>query len=421
MKAAPGTLSLTGRGQGEGDVPPTPKGHLADNIAGFARALRAAGLPVGPGAVLYAVGAVGVAGLARRDDLYWTLHAVFVNRRDQSLVFDAAFRLFWRKRVLAEALRASMPPSPCAAPGTEPPAPAQVRVDEALRPRARSGRQPDARREVTARLAASDGDVLRRRDFAGMSAAEVAAAGRAIERLVLPDDRRPTRRLRADPRGRQVDLRATLRRSLRTGGGSIDLAWRAPARKATPVVALVDISGSMAEYSRPILHFLHALARSGRRVGAFVFATRLTNISRELAGRDPDEALSRAAARVGDWEGGTRIGAALREFNRLWSRRVLGGRATVLLFTDGLEREVGDELPFETDRLRRSCGRLIWLNPLLRFDAFQARAGGVRAMLPHVDEFRPVHDLASVEALAAALAGPARLGEADPRRWLRAS
>jgi uncharacterized protein with von Willebrand factor type A (vWA) domain len=176
----------------------------------------------------------------------------------------------------------------------------------------------------------------------------------------------------------------------------------------------------MAEYSRLFLHFLHTLTEKRRRVHSFVFATRLTNISRELAHRDPDDALARASTRVKDWEGGTRIAPALREFNHLWSRRVLGQNAVVMLFTDGLEREVGDDLAFEMDRLHRSCGRLVWLNPLLRFDAFQARAGGIRAMLPHVDEFRPIHNLGSMAGLVRAL-GRERDGMADPARWMRAT
>jgi uncharacterized protein len=182
----------------------------------------------------------------------------------------------------------------------------------------------------------------------------------------------------------------------------------------------MDISGSMADYSRLFLHFLHAIAEKRRRVHSFVFATRLTNISRELTSRDPDQALARAAKRVQDWEGGTRIAHALHDFNRHWSRRVLGQGAIVLLFTDGLEREVTPELTFEMDRLKRSCRRLVWLNPLLRFDAFEARASGIRAMLPHVEEFRPIHNLASMEGLCRALSGDLT-ERADPRQWLRAS
>jgi hypothetical protein len=235
--------------------------------------------------------------------------------------------------------------------------------------------------------------------------------------MALPDDRRPTRRFVPDPRGHRVDLRRSLRGSLRGGGATIDLEFRSPATRPPPLVALVDISGSMAEYSRLFLHFLHALAEKRRRVHSFVFATRLTNVTRELAHRDPDDALARAGARVADWEGGTRIAGALHDFNRLWSRRVLGQGAVVLLFTDGLEREVGSDLGFEMDRLRRSCRRLVWLNPLLRFGGFEARAAGIRAMLPLVDEFRPIHNLGSMEGLVRALS--AKGDAADPARWLK--
>ena len=250
-----------------------------------------------------------------------------------------------------------------------------------------------------------------------MSAAEIARAKRLIAGLRLPDDEVRTRRFQVSRRGR-IDPRRTFRRSLRAGAAAIDLAFRAPRVRHPPLVALVDISGSMAEYSRLFLHFLHAVAERRRRVHSFVFATRLTNISRELASRDPDEALARASERVSDWEGGTRIAPCLRDFNRLWSRRVLSQGAIVLLFTDGLERNVTPELAFEMDRLKRSCRRLVWLNPLLRFDAFEARASGIRAMLPHVHDFRPIHNLGSMEELCRALAAE-RTGAAKPQRWLR--
>ena len=307
----------------------------------------------------------------------------------------------WRSCWLADvADRARRPIRPAK------PKPGESRVLEAIRPTRRDTPERQIEQEVTARLTASDRDILKSRDFAQMSAAEIAEATRLVAALTLPDDRRRTRRLAPDPRGRQVDLRASLRASLRVGGASIELARRSPQTRPPPLVALVDISGSMAEYSRLFLHFLHALSRRRRRIHVFVFATRLTNITRELANRDPDDALARAGARVQDWEGGTRIATALHEFNRLWSRRVLGGGATLMLFTDGLERDTGDDLAFEMDRLHRSCRRFVWLNPLLRFDAFQARASGIRAMLPHVDEFRPIHNLASMATLVRALSDP---------------
>lgn len=398
-----------------------PSGKLPDNIAHFARALRAAGLPVGPGAVVDAVEALEATGLARREDVYWTLHALFVTRREHHALFDQAFRLFWRRRGFLEKLISEMSPVAPSEPRTDKPKPGEERVRDAMRPKPKPAPDETVEQEVEARLTASDTDVLRAKDFAQMSADEIARAKRLIDRLVLPDDRRRTRRLAPDRSGRRIDMRASLRQSLRAGGASIDLAYRSPVLRAPPIVALVDISGSMAEYSRLFLHFLHALTETRRRVHSFVFATRLTNVSRELSHRDPDNALARAGARVTDWEGGTRIAPALAAFNRLWSRRVLSGGATVMLFTDGLEREVGDDLAFEMDRLHRSCRRLVWLNPLLRFGAFEARASGIRAMLPHVDEFRPIHSLASIGELVAALSAgpiPGRGASTKPQAWL---
>ena len=391
-------------------------GRLAENVVHFARLLRAAGIPVGPGAVADAIAALGIVGLGRRDDVYWTLHSIFVLKGEQNAVFDQAFHAFWRRRGFVEKLIAEMSPIAPAERRPETPKPGAARVEEAMRPKPRASEEEE--REVSAYLTASDRDVLKTRDFAQMSVDEIARAKRLIDELVLVDDRTATRRWRPDPRGARIDHRASLRRSLRAGGASIDLAFRSRQTRAAPIVALVDISGSMAEYSRLFLHFLHALAEK-RRAHTFVFATRLTNITRELAHRDPDDALARAAAQVKDWEGGTRIAAALEDFNRAWSRRVLGQGADVLLFTDGLEREVGDTLAFEVDRLRRSCHRLVWLNPLLRFDAFEPRAAGIRAILPKVDEFRPIHSLASMEELVRALARDAAR-PADPARWLRA-
>ncbi|MCC5978221.1 MAG: VWA domain-containing protein [Salinarimonas sp.] len=394
-------------------------GKLAENIAYFARALRAAGLPVGPAAVVDAIDAVEAARIGEREDFYWTLHAVFVKKHEHTIVFDQAFRLFWRRRALIEKLIAQMSPmAPGKGKDEDKPRAAASRVAEALKP---PGKEPEIEEQeeiFSARLTVSDREVLRSKDFAQMSAAEIARTKRLISQLRLPAEELVTRRFRSDPRGARIDMRRTLQRSLRSGGHSIDLAFASRAIRQPPVVALVDISGSMSEYSRLFLHFLHAVAETRRKVHSFVFATRLTNISRELTSRDPDEALARAGQRVQDWEGGTRIATALRDFNRLWSRRVLGQGAVVLLFTDGLERDISSDLAFEMDRLKRSCRRLVWLNPLLRYEAFQARASGIRAMLPHVHEFRPIHNLRSMEGLCDALAA-ARTPEADPARWLR--
>ena len=353
--------------------------------------------------MLDAIEAVEAARVGTREDFYWTLHAVFVKRHEHSILFDQAFRIFWRRRALIEKLIAQMSPvAPPGKPEEQKPEAGALRVNEALaaeaaaEPAAGADRVLGPPHHVRPRGAAG-------KDFAQMTAEEIARAKRVIAALRLPDDDTPTRRYRADAHGHRIDPRRTFRRSLRAGGATIDLAFRSRTVRRPPLVALVDISGSMAEYSRLFLHFLHAVAEKGRRVHSFVFATRLTNITRELTHRDPDEALARASALVQDWEGGTRIAACLHDFNRRWSRRVLTQGAVVLLFTDGLEREVGADLAFEMDRLRRSSRKLVWLNPLLRFTAFEARASGIRAMLPHVDEFRPIHSLGSMEELCRAL------------------
>jgi uncharacterized protein with von Willebrand factor type A (vWA) domain len=393
-------------------------GRLAENIVYFARALRAAGIPVGPGAVLDALEAVKAAGVGTREDFYWTLHAVFVKRHEHTLLFDQAFRIFFRRRAYLERLMAMMMPQ---APAADRSKQVSQRVQEALF----SGLGDKALREepeveIDARLTMSDREVLQKKDFAQMSAAEVLAAKAAIARLVLPLDEVRTRRLTPKNRGHVIDLRRTLRASLKAGGALIDLKYLGPRTRMPPLVALLDISGSMSEYSRLFLHFLHAVTDARKRVSSFLFGTRLTNVTRALKARDSDDALAACSASVVDWSGGTRIASSLAAFNKLWARRVLAQGAIVLLITDGLERDPDASLVFEIDRLHRSCRRLIWLNPLLRFDAFEPRAKGVRTMLPHVDEFRPIHNLESMAELCRALsADRARAG--DPKRWLRAA
>ncbi|MDP3410885.1 VWA domain-containing protein [Bosea sp. (in: a-proteobacteria)] len=394
-------------------------GKLPENVAYFARALRIAGLRVGPGAVVEAVEALADGALGGREDVYWALHAIFVKRHEDSAVYDQAFALFWRRRNLIEKIMAQMSPvSPGADSAPQKEEAGALRVAEAFAPPRTAEDAPVEITELTAQLTVSDRETLKSRDFAQMSAAEIARAKQLVSALRLPDDLVATRRFEPAPRGARIDPRRTFRRSLRGGGGLIDLAFRELAQVHPPIVALVDISGSMAEYSRIFLHFLHAVTEQRRRVHSFVFGTRLTNITRSLRARDPDEALALAGKAAPDWEGGTRISTALHAFNRVWSRRVLGGGAIVLLFTDGLERHLDGELPFEMDRLHRSCRQLVWLNPLLRFEQFEARASGIRAMLPHVDSFRPIHNLAAMADLCAALSPEAERAS-DPRLWLK--
>src|SRR5215469_16942216 len=377
-------------------------GRLAENIVYFARALRAAGIPVGPGAVLDALEAVRAAGVGTRDDFYWTLHAVFVKRHEHSVLFDQAFRIFFRRRGYIDQLMAMMLPQ---APSTEPSAPkaGATRVHEALFSGLDDKLKKEQEIELDARLTVSDREILQRKDFAQMTSAEIAAAKDAMKRLVMPFAEVRTRRLAPHVHGHLIDIRRTLRASMKGGGDFIDLRFIGPKHKPPPLVALLDISGSMSQYSRIFLHFLHALTDARRRVSTFLFGTRLSNVTRALRERDPDDALGACSAAVPDWSGGTRIASSLHAFNKRWARRVLAQGAIVLLITDGLERDPDKSLSFEMDRLHRSCRRLIWLNPLLRFDAFEPRAKGVRTMLPYVDEFRPIHNLESMTELCRAL------------------
>lgn len=393
-------------------------GHLAENIAYFGRALRNAGLPVGPGAVVDAVEAVSIGGLSHREDYYATLHAIFVKSREHSVLFDQAFRLFWRRRALIEKMMAQMMPVAPEDPNKSREETLRRIADALFADQPPPEKPPEPRLDLDASMTVSDAEMLRSRDFEQMTAAEIAEAKRQIAKLVMPLSDVATRRYRAAPRGR-IDARAMLRASLRAGGEAIVPMYKARATKTPPLVALCDISGSMSQYSRIFLHFLHALGGTGRKVHAFTFATELTNISRGLKKeKDPDIALAAMTKQVRDWDGGTRIGATLERFNKVWARRVLGQGAIVLLITDGLERRVLDDLPRELARLRRSCRRLIWLNPLLRFEGFEVKAAGIKAMLPHVDEFRTLHSLDSIADLCAALSvGAGRDG--DPKRFLR--
>lgn len=386
-------------------------GALTANLMHFARALRAVGLPIGPGRVIDAVHAVRAAGITNRVDFYWTLHAIFVNRRDQHDLFDEAFRLFWRDPQLLERMMAMLLPQMQVGP-EETAKPTTRRIAEALR-----GNEPDKRpsepekieETVDATLTWSDREILRTKDFEQMSNEEVEAAKALMAKLRLPFVPVPTRRFQPDPAGRRADLRASLRATLRSGGDIIQLKFRSRRTRIPPIVILCDISGSMERYSRMFLHFLHALTNDRSRVYTFLFGTRLTNVTRHMKFRDIDQALARVAGAVEDWSGGTRIGHCLCEFNLRWSRRVLGQNAVVLFISDGLDRDAGTGLGREMERLHKSCHRLVWLNPLLRYEGFEPKSQGMRTILPHVDEFRAAHNLASLADLVSSL------GETAPR------
>lgn len=390
-------------------VPERPAGKIATNIVHFARTLRTAGLRVGPGQVLRAIEAVEAAGLQKREDFYWTLHSVFVNRRDQREIFDQAFHVYWRNPRLLEKMMEMLLPQVGVPAEMDQKKQLSRRLQEALQPgqgEAPRDEEEPPEVEVEATFTVSDREVLQHRDFEQMSQAEIDAALRAIARLRLPVPQRRTRRFRPSRMGARIDFRASLRRALRPEG-LIGLRRQERRLRPPPLVILCDISGSMARYTRMFLHFMHAIMNDRDRVYCFTFGTRLNNVTRALRNKDVDIALQKASSQVEDWSGGTRIGQTLHEFNNKWSRRVLGQGAVVLLITDGLDREGAAGLAEEMERLHKSCSRLIWLNPLLRYGAYEPKSQGNKAMLPHVDEFRPVHNLESLAGLIAALGSTA--------------
>jgi len=394
------------------DLPDDPK--LTHNITHFARALRAAGVPVGPGRVIDAIRAVAVAGFSSRIDFFFTLRACLVTRPEHLLVFAQIFRLYWRDPRYVEHMMAMMLPAIRGVQEDRSAQAAEKRAAEALldgvmrdAPQIDEHDDDEVKIEIDATATMSGEERLRRLDFEQMSTAEMAQAKRMLARLTLPVKPFASRRGMAAQSGARLDARRTLRAGLRHGGELRRLHWQKPRERWPNLVVLCDISGSMSQYSRMVLHFLHAVANTKgagwARVHAFTFGTRLTNITRQLATRDVDAALAAAGKQAQDWEGGTRIGACLHAFNRDWSRRVMGQGAVVLLITDGLDRDAPEALSHEMERLHLSARRLIWLNPLLRWEGFAPKAQGIKAMLPHVDAFRAGHSIATLEELAEAI------------------
>lgn len=404
------------------DVPSQQgQGRLLENLMHFARVLRSTGMPVGPGKVLDAATAVQTVGLRSREDLYWTLHAVFVNHPKQREMFDQAFHVFWRNPQLLERMMSLVIPQFRAPTDDEKSAELNKRLTDALYP---GGSRPEApevetvEEEFQASLTWSSTERLQTMDFESMSAEEIRQAETAIARMRLTVEDIQTRRFRSG-RGQRVDMRATLRQAMRRPGHGIPLVYSERRYRPPALVVLCDISGSMSQYSRMVLHFIHALTTARDRVSSFVFGTRLTNITRHLRSRDVDVALNNVAETVEDWSGGTRIGECLEDFNRDWSRRVLAQGAVVILISDGLDRDGGDGLQQQMSRLQRSCRRLVWLNPLLRYEGFEPRTLGTKAMLPFVDDFRTIHNLKSMQDLAEVLSKPADQTRADTRQWQR--
>jgi uncharacterized protein len=383
-------------------VPPLSRA-LPANLIQFVRLLRRAGLRCGAGSTIDAVRALEAVGVERRADVFWALHAVLVTRREDHEVFRTAFDLFWREPLRRQpdltGLMPAIPPARRPADRRT----AQRRLAPPETPMSASRHRLAPSETEVDRIAWSDLEVSRTRDFEQMSAAELRRAEAAVAELALALPHRRSRRWQYHPRGERIDMRRTLRAMLRAGHTSIPPQRSRRATRSLDLVLLCDISGSMERYSRVILHFAHALTRAGDHVSTFLFGTRVTNVTRQLRQRDIDEALDGAGRAALDWSGGTRIGNSLGEFNRLWLRRVLAGGAVVLLITDGLDRDGARDIARQAARLRQSCRRLIWLNPLLRYEAFEPRAAGVRALIGEVDEMRPVHNLESLDQLVAVL------------------
>jgi uncharacterized protein with von Willebrand factor type A (vWA) domain len=368
---------------------------VVDRLASLAAALRAQGSRVGVGELLTALEALAAVDSASREDSRLALRAALCSSRADLARFEAAFALVFGESVASDGEdplaelgmieRAVLPRA--AIPGTE----------------AQAAAPPPEGEHITVPAAYSDVELLRHKDFAHYTDAEMVLARELIARLArrgptrLSRRRRPSRR-----RSHETDLRRMLRASLRTAGEPIDRHWRAPSRRPRPVVLVCDVSGSMTPYARMLLQYLHASVAARRRVEAFAFGTRLTRVTNELGGRDHDRALHRATAAVEDFSGGTRIGAALAELNRTYGRRV-GRGAVVVVLSDGWDR--GDPMLLEAEiaRLRRSAHRLVWLNPLAAHPDFEPLTRGMRAAIPHTDELLAGNSLASLEELAAIL------------------
>ena len=387
-------------------------GALLRNLLLFGRVLRSLGLDVNPGGMIDLVTALQFVSIGRRSDFYHAARGLLVHRREDIALFDEAFEIFWRSRAGAPTsrdLRALGERRRYRRPRFVPP-PLRDEPGSGAGDAAPGDDQPPL---IQATLTYSDREVLRQKDFGDLTDQELEAVKLLMAEIVWRVRSRQTRRRRPG-HGTLLDLRRTLRLNLRYGGELLDWAEREPKVKPRPLVIIADVSGSMERYTRLLLLFTYGLAKAlEQRVEAFVFSTRLTRITRQLRERNLDRALRQVSRTVPDWSGGTRIGEALRTFNFEWGRRVLSGGALTLVISDGWDCGDVELLSDEIARLQRSSRRLIWLNPLLGSPEYQPLTRGIQAALPHIDDFLPVHNLASFEDLAEHLAG---LSERRPER-----
>jgi uncharacterized protein len=368
-----------------------PADALVRHVVTFGRVLREAGIEVGPGRLGDALAGLDEIDLTSEDDVYWTLRMTLVSRGEDLDTFDRAFAAWFLRAPVRPAFRGLST------------APRRASVRRASLDGDRAAGD-DAQGDVT-EVGWSAEEILRRKDFAAMTPAELERARALVAQVVTRRPQRRSRRLRRHPRGRALDLRRLARCSLATGGEPIERAFRRRLDVPRKLVLLCDVSGSMEAYTRALLLFLHAAVGSGRGVEAFAFGTRLTRLTPDLAARDPEHALRAATARVVDWASGTRIGDSLKEFNDLWGRRALSRGAVVVIVSDGWERQDSALLAREMARLARAAYAIVWVNPLKGNPEYQPLAGGMLAALPFVDRFVSGHNLASLEELVDVLAG----------------
>ena len=381
---------------------------LSDNVVYFARVLRSAGIPIGSGRILEAIEAINKIGLADKSIFYWALHSVFVHKNEHREIFDQTFKIFWKNpRLLEKMMQLALPRLNT---GTTETSDSDInrRVQEAFNTDNISednyvDASTEDELEFDAVMTYSESELLQGMDFEQMSSDEINKAKKVIAQMNLSIPQVKSRRFKSSSLRRKIDLRQSLKGANKFCGEYIPLRYKSRKDKNPPIIAICDVSGSMSRYSRMLLHFMHVLTTLRNDVHTFLFGTRLTNVTRFLRFKDVDEALAATSSAVEDWSGGTRIGDCLKEFNFNWSRRVLGPGAIVLFITDGLDRGGGIGLSKQIQLIQKSSKRLIWLNPLLRYEEFAPKPTGVKAILPHVDEFRPIHSLESMDQLVNAL------------------
>lgn len=397
---------------------------LSDNVLYFARVLRSAGIPIGSGRILDAIKAINKIGLADKSIFYWALHSVFVHKNEHREIFDQAFKIFWKNpRLLEKMMQLALPRLNTGTPEASD-ADINRRVQEAFNTDNMSKENyvhPSTEDELKfdAVMTYSESELLQGMDFEQMSSDEINKAKKVIAQMNLSIPQVKSRRFKNSSLRRKIDLRQSLKGANKFCGEYIPLRYKSRKDKNPPIIAICDISGSMSRYSRMLLHFMHVLTTLRNDVHTFLFGTRLTNVTRFLRFKDVDEALAATSSAVEDWSGGTRIGDCLKDFNFNWSRRVLGPGAIVLFITDGLDRGGGIGLSKQIKLIQKSSKRLIWLNPLLRYEEFAPKPTGVKAILPYVDEFRPIHSLESMDQLVNALSETNLQSRFNMAPWLQ--